>query len=184
MNDHPKTFIDESSAGHYDASLCYTGSHLFLGAVRDDDAIVLVDEECKSFVDFQSLYFSNPLLSFPYRSMDILADDGGVYDLVPSPFLTDERSIGLWLKGLQTGETVVKELLSDQEYGVVFSVKKEVTEFVERSFSRHTFRHPVTGLCLAALQLSRKDEGDCLFALLSGSGDNLLLDLVHARKGN
>ena len=183
MNDSPKPAMDESSAGLYDATLCFSGGRLFLGAVRDGEALALADEECKSLGDFQSLYFSNPLFTLPYRSMDIIVDDGGGYDLVPSPFLTEEQSIGLWLKGLQAGETVLKELLPDQECGVVFSVKDEVREFVERSFSRQTFHHPVTGLCLSALQYSRRNDGDCLFALVSGSPEEPLLDVAHARKG-
>ena len=175
--------IDEKSAGLYDATLFYSGGRLFLGVVKDSEAYALFDEECKSFVDFQSIYFSNPIFTYPFKSIDILFDDGAEYDIVPSPFLTDERSIGLWLKGQQGGKTVRKELLPDQECGVVFSVKDEIREFVERSFSRQTLCHPVTGLCLAALQLSRKSDDDCLFSMISGLPDCPVLDLAHARRG-
>ena len=183
MSELSKAALNDREARSLDAVLYWSSSRAFLGALSGDGALILMDEECKSLEDFRGKYFALPAFALPYRSFSILADNGGVYDLVPSPFLTDEKSLGLWLPALGESEAVHIDDLPSQDCGVVYPVEREFREFASRSFSRQSYHHPVSGLCLAALQLSRKNDEDCLLAMVTGFPESPRLDLAHASRG-
>lgn len=140
----------ERAAAEQDALLAFAPGRLFFG-VRDGDGLkALVDEKVRSLHDFQSLYFDKPPIGYPYRTVSLFLDGGGVYDFVPGAFVPDEQALSLWLPGLPEGARIIKEKFADQGFELVSAVSEDLAEFVSRSFSRYTFSHPVTGLVQAA----------------------------------
>lgn len=173
----------ERTATEQDALLSFAPGRLFFGVRNEDGLKALVDEKVRSLHDFQSLYFDKPLIGYPYRTVSLFLDGGGVYDFVPGAFVPDEQALSLWLPGLPEGARIIRERFADQGFELVSAVSEDLAEFVSRSFSRYTFSHPVTGLVQAALQSSRLSGARVLFGAVSRIGGEDVLDLVLASGG-
>lgn len=183
MEDNFFAHIDERSASSLDAYLYVSPGKLSFGVKGETQAAVFLEEEVKSLRDFTGSYFAHPFMGFPYRSISLFFDSGGVYDLVPKPFCSDGQGVSLWLPGVSEDEVVMKEDFPDQDFSLTYSADKELREFAERSFSRHRYFHPASGLIQAALQSSRKSSHRSLFCSLSAHRGGNALDVVHVSNG-
>ncbi len=122
-------------------------------------------------------FFERPELSQPYTDTTLYIDYGGKYCIVPQSFLGQGIPSAVWLGDKDEETHVLKSLLPDQQYGIIYSIPRMIHEFCERSFSLQTYRHPIAPLLSCVATHSRRNPQPTLVAVLHST----TIDLIHYR---
>lgn len=184
MEDFTLTEEQNRKAREEDALLLLTTTRVALATQRaGEDATLSFDRKDTENRDFNDLFYAHSELGAPYHSFRILIDNGGVFDIVPSTFIGDSIDPDIWLPGRDQGTTLLREGVKDESFEVIFTIDTALKDFIERSFSREEYCHPVTNLIETGLLLSRKSEHSNLTAMLSRRTDGEVLDIVHCSAG-
>lgn len=128
----------------------------------------------------EELFFEYPVLQESYRDIALLINDGTPYNIIPNDLLSHIPQEDLWLKEVVTPHrTILRTEIKDQSYTLLYSVDSNLYTFCERSFSLHSYCHPVSSLILANGIYTRCHTPQSMLVAVNGEKSNI----VYSKEG-
>lgn len=106
----------------------------------------------------QNLFWEHPVFALPYKSTEIIIEDGSPFVVVPND-LVDSASPEKWL-GVASdlrGRKVLTQAMGEERSSIIYSISQELFDFTQRSFSAPSYSHGICALCQMAMRQTRRE---------------------------